>query len=147
MPVQDAERLVIEGLAFLEQGNNLAALASFERAVRLDNMPVYRAYHAFCIARERGQPQRAEEICREAVSQEPLNPLLYLNLGRVLLIAGRKPEAIEVFRQGLQCGDNGEIIRELNRIGTRRKPPIPFLRRENPVNKYLGMMLSRLGLR
>jgi len=143
MPTQEAERLFLDGLALLQEGNSLAALALFEKAVSLGRLPVYRSYCAYCIAKERGQIQLAEEICRETISDEPLNPLLYLNLGRVLVMGDRKREAIEAFRQGLQYGDNGEIVGELNRLGTRGRPVLPFLPRKHPLNRYLGILLRR----
>lgn len=143
MPGQEAERIFQEGLIFLEQGNSLAALACFERALAFEQLPVYRSYHALCIAKERGQARRAEEICRAAASDDPENPVIYLNLGRVLMMADKKPEAIEAFRSGLQCGPNEEIIRELTMLGTRKPPVLPFLRRTHPLNKYLGILFRR----
>jgi hypothetical protein len=73
--------------------------------------------------------------------------VLYLNLGRVHLKAGRKRDAIETVRKGLGFGDSKEAVLFLNTLGTRRKPVLPFLPRRNFLNKYLGLLFSRLGLR
>ncbi|MDA8079343.1 MAG: tetratricopeptide repeat protein [Nitrospiraceae bacterium] len=144
MREREAERYFNEGLDALRLGNCLAALAFFEKAVSLADKPLYRSYVAYGIAKERGQAHRAEQICREAITCDPGNSFLYLNLGRVLLVAGRKPEAIEIFRKGLRCGGNAGIVQELNRLGTRKPPIFPFLKRDHPLNKYLGMILRRM---
>lgn len=39
------------------------------------------------------------------------------------------------------------VHRELDKLGLRKPPVIPFLSRGNPINKYLGIILSRMGLR
>ncbi len=72
----------------------------------------------------------------------------YLNLGRVYLRAGLKMKAIETFRRGLELNNkNPEIISELKTLGLRNKPPVPSLPRDNFVNKYLGIIINKLGLR
>lgn len=73
-------------------------------------------------------------------------PVLYLNLGRAYVAAGRKKSAIEAFSKGLETHrDNTEILRELQMLGIRKEPVVPFLRRSNPINKYIGRLLHKLG--
>jgi len=50
-------------------------------------------------------------------------------------------------RQGMTLGGLPEIERMLAAIGTRRPPVIPALSRDSLLNKYLGIILGRLGLR
>ncbi|HEX9022352.1 MAG TPA: tetratricopeptide repeat protein [Geobacteraceae bacterium] len=147
MSLKEYEELFEKGVRLAESGNWLAALACFEKIVLPDGNPTALSYFAVCIARERGQFNRAEGCCREAIDHEPENTVHYLNLGRVFLVQGRKMEAIRLFREGLAHGMDSRIIDELNRLGTRRKPVIAFLRRDNPINKCLGIILTRLGLR
>ncbi len=125
----------------------MAALTFFERAFVLGTKPEYFSYLGFCIAKERGQVQKGTHLCREALAQEPDNSDHYLNLGRIHLAAGNKPEAIRVLREGLSHGANPEIAALLDAIGTRKPPVISFLGRNHPLNKYLGIILSRLRLR
>jgi tetratricopeptide (TPR) repeat protein len=69
-------------------------------------------------------------------------PILYLNLGRTFLAAGMKKEAVENFNKGLKHDKyHIELKKEMQLLGTREKPPVPFLSRSNPVNKYIGKML------
>ena len=141
------EALFKKGLESLARNEWTAALACFEKAVGLLNIPIHNSFLALCIARERGQTNKAVALCRETLEAEPDNPVLYLNLGKIYLMQGKTEEAIEVYRKGLSQGANEEIIAELGRIGTRRPPPLSFLSRDNLLNKYLGIILCRLGLR
>jgi tetratricopeptide (TPR) repeat protein len=69
-------------------------------------------------------------------------PILYLNLGRACLAAEKKKEAVENFVKGLNH-DRGhlELKKEMKRLGTRKKPPVSFLSRSNPINKYFGIVI------
>lgn len=94
------------------------------------------------------------ETCNRAIKlldkttpfgQEIFYPTFYLNLGRAYLSAGKKKEAIESFRKGLSFDkDNQDIMWEMTRLGIRRKPVIPYLKRSNLINKYIGMILHKL---
>jgi tetratricopeptide (TPR) repeat protein len=141
------EALFNKGLESLARNEWTVALACFEKASGLQNIPIHNSFLALCIARERGQTNKAVALCRETLEAEPDNPVLYLNLGKIYLMQGKTEKAIEVYRTGLSQGENEEIITELQRIGNRRPPPLSFLDRDHPLNKYLGIILSRLGLR
>lgn len=147
MPDAEAEKLFASGLKALAGNNTLAALAFFENAVRREDRPTYCSYMAFCIAKERGQFQLAVTLCEKAKAREPLNPVHYLNLGKIYLIAGKKSEAIRTFREGLTREKNLEIIDELDGLGTRKPPVFPFLKRSNPINRIFGLALKKMRLR
>jgi tetratricopeptide (TPR) repeat protein len=143
LPMNDIERL----RQLVRQGKTLQALALSERLnPEEENSPLISLY-AYCIARERGQIRKAIELCRRAIQSDPENTTHYYFLGKIHLLSGNKKMAIEVFRQGLTLGPDQDIISELNKLGIRKPPPIKFLKRSNPVNKYLGLFLSRLNLR
>jgi hypothetical protein len=117
------------------------------------------------MARERGQVREAIHLCRAAVSAEPEHPAHYLNLGRVLLLAGDKSRAIAAFWRGISrnAGPEGAalaewprsgkrreydlIMDELRRLGIRKPPPFRSLHRGHPLNKFTGKLLSRFGMR
>jgi tetratricopeptide (TPR) repeat protein len=143
----EAKGIFTKGLEALANDDMLTALASFEKARRIENSPVINTYYAFCIAKERGQVSKAILLCRESVQKEPNNSVHYLNLGRIHLIENNKAEAIRVFREGLSVDANHQIVEELNKLVIRKPPVIRFLKRSNPVNKYLGIILKKLRLR
>lgn len=149
MPPYDneTERLLEKGTEAISQGEIISALSYFERALHIEESPVASSYFAFCIARERGQLSKAISLCADAIRQEPQNPVHYLNLGRIYFLAGLKPDAIKTLREGLKHEKNQQIIDELDSLGTRKRPAFFFLKRSNPLNKYLGILLKKLGLR
>jgi hypothetical protein len=78
----------------------------------------------------------------DALDREMLYPLFHLNLGRALVAAGKKKDAIETFTGGLKYDSgNTDLLKEMRSLGSRKKPLLPFLERSNPINKYLGMLL------
>lgn len=134
-------------LEALSGGLTLAALVHLEKSLHLQDNPSLYSYLGYCIAKERGLVKKGIELCQDSLLQEPEEPVHFLNLGKIHLVSGNKEEALRVFRQGLEKGENEEIQRMLTRIGTRKAPVISFLPRNNPLNRYLGMLLSRIGLR
>ncbi len=142
-----ADELFKKGVEALAGGKMIPALASFEKALELEDNPAFYSYLALCIAKERGQVRKAVTLCEEALQKDGENSAHYLNLGKILLHAGNVDEAIMVFRGGLKYGTNLLIIDELKKLGTRKPPVIAFLSRNNPINKYLGIIFKRLGLR
>jgi len=69
-------------------------------------------------------------------------PILYLNLGRTFLANGRKKEAVESFRKGLQYDRyNADLKKEVKLLGIRKQPPIAFLSRSNLLNRMIGNLL------
>lgn len=131
----------------LERNNVLAALASLERALDIWNDPHWHSRLGFCIAKERGHITRGIELCRGAIAHEPDNALHHLFLGKTHLVAGNTLEALKAFRHGMELGGCPGLEAELAAIGTRKPPVIRFLSRNNLLNKYLGKLLTRLGLR
>jgi len=144
---KEAERNFKKGLDALTHGDTLAALASFEKARHIENSPIINSYYAFCIAKERGQTGKAILLCEESLSKEPSNSLHYLNLGRIHLVENNKTEAIRIFREGLNFEANQQIVEELNKLVIRKPPVFRFLKRSNPLNKYIGIALKKIGLR
>ena len=143
----EIESLFERGKEELTGGNTLSALSYFEKAFLKEKKGPVISYYAFCIAKERGQLQTAVEYCREAIEKEPSEPAHYLNMGRIYLLTNERTRAIDVFREGLHHEKEPEIISELDNLGTRKPPIIPFLKRSNFINKYLGIILSKMNLR
>jgi len=142
-----ADELFEKGLALLRDDNPLAALTCFEKAYTLKKTPELQSYLGFCIAAERGKITEALGLCNDALAHEPDNPVHYLNLARIYLKADKKTDAIETLRKGLSFGKNAEIHQLLENLGMRKKSVVPFISRNNFLNKYLGLLLHRLKLR
>jgi Flp pilus assembly protein TadD len=143
----EAEKEFSLGIAALAADDTLTALPHLERALKLRDHAGWYSSLGYCIARERGQYRRGEELCRQAMAAEPDNPCHYLNLGRVHIVSGDKMAALRVLREGMTKGPDPDLARLLERLGSRQATVLPMFARSNPLNRYLGLILSRLGLR
>jgi len=143
----EAEMEFAQGLAALAAEDTLTALVHLERALKLHDHPGWYSCLGYCIARERGQQRKGVELCLRALEAEPEQPGHFFNLGRVYLLGGDKMAALRVLREGMATGGNPELQRLLESLGSRTPPVFPMLARTHPLNRYLGLLLSRLGLR
>lgn len=143
----ELKNLITQGIYAAERGNFLLGLVHFEAAAKIEKTPTVCSYLGLCQAGEHRRFHRALSLCGDACKKEPANSVHYLNLGRVYLMAEQKSNAIWVFRRGLKMGRNPRIIAELKKLGLRRQPVMMALPRENPLNKYLGLLTTRLGFR
>lgn len=109
--------------------------------------PMIISAQALCMAEVNKEFKSAVNMCHEAIKKDPKNPEHYYRQGRILILSGRKKDSIWVFRMGLRHGRHKGIIETLGSLGIRRPPPLDFLHRSNPLNKYLGKLLTRFNLR
>ncbi|MHC1696993.1 MAG: hypothetical protein AB9919_02785 [Geobacteraceae bacterium] len=131
----------------IAKDNTVAGLASIEKALSCNDDKRWYSYLGYCIAKERGQVARGTDLCMISLEHEPGNPEHCVNLGKILLLSGKKAEALRMLREGMARGGNAELMALLNEFSRRKSPIIPFLPRAHPVNKFLGLLLHRLGLR
>ena len=141
------EELVSKALTALTHGHSYLAMVCLQQAAAYGHSPVIDSHLAYCLALNQQEFAEARRLGELALHAEPNNPLFCLNLGRVCLLAGEKLEAIRIFRQGLAFSRDQMLIDELNRLGTRKPPVFPSLHRDHPLNKWVGILLARLGLR
>lgn len=142
-----AEKEYLRACKALESGNGMAALLLLEAALRHHDNPQWHSMLGYCVATEQGQVARGTELCRSTLQLFPGNPEHYYYYAKLLLLSERKEEAIEVLRQGMAQGDSAAIKGLLQEIGPRKPLLFPGLHRDNPLNKYPGILLARLGVR
>ncbi|MBI1921410.1 MAG: tetratricopeptide repeat protein [Geobacter sp.] len=145
--METLKQLLHDGKKALETNDTAMALKCFEQALELERDPVACSGLAYCLAKERHAFSQAKSLCAEALRQDPRNPEHYLIMGRIYMLAGNKRDAIRIFRKGLKFGFNRQIRDELETLGERKSPVLPFLDRKNPINKYLGKLFVKLGMR
>jgi tetratricopeptide (TPR) repeat protein len=146
--IHPAEESYHKGLKALSVGRRKEALALFEAAIEIERrrgsgrpQARYLSYYGLCLAVERNEIHEALRYCREALTLESFNPDIRCNLGRVLLRAGRRREAYACFLRGLRLeSGHAGTVRALRLMGIRRRPVIPFLARQNPINVFLGRL-------
>jgi tetratricopeptide (TPR) repeat protein len=144
---EEAELLVAKGREALANDHEYLALTCFEQAIRMEWSPVACSSLAYCRAKVKGNYPEALLLAQKALDADPENPVHYGNLGRILIMSGKVEEGIGMLRHGLRRGENIDIVKELERLGIRKPPIFKKLPRSHPLNKYTGLLLSRLGLR
>lgn len=149
MLVQQAEHSFQQGIENLSRGQTLTALAYFSGAIEIESRSQanriqarYLSYYGLCLGLTGGDLHEATNRCRQAAKLEGYRPEVCWNLGRVLFIANRRREAHKALERGLRMQpDHPGILRDLKRMGVRRRPVIPFLDRRSVVNVLLGRIL------
>ncbi len=131
------------------QGNCLDALKCAERAMHHEpRNPAYVSLFGLLIARERGQLKRGLELAEKAVEDGGFDPDLCLNVASIYLKAERRADALRWIEAGLERSPgHAGLEQERSVLGVRRPPVLRFLPRSHPLNKLLGLVGSRLGLR
>ncbi|HEY8368211.1 MAG TPA: tetratricopeptide repeat protein [Thermodesulfobacteriota bacterium] len=143
----DHKELFERGRRLMQDGRHREALACFEEALRLEPGDAAALSHrGLCLALYEGRNEEGIADCRRAVDLEFYRADHYLNLGRVMLSAGRKREAVQAFRQGRTVDpQHPAILRELQALGIRRQPVLRWLPRSHFLNRHLGRLRARLG--
>ena len=131
----------------LDRGDYSSALNEINQLPAIERTPLIISAQALCLAEVQKEFKTAVTLCHEAIKKDPKDPEHYYRQGRILILSGRKKDSIWVFRMGLRHGKHRGIIDTLGSMGLRRPPPLNFLPRSNPLNKYLGKLLARFNLR
>lgn len=115
--------------------------------------PFLMSYYGCLLAVVEHRYKDGVRTCREALTAlkrdlpfggEFFYPVFYLNIGRAYLAGGDKKEAVAAFHAGLKADPtNSELLSEIKNLGMRKRPPVRFLKRDNRLNKYIGMLISR----
>jgi len=147
MALTEAAELTQKGLLALQNGHTFLAMTYLEQAMKYGKTPLIASNLAYCHALNGRDLGKSIELGQEALQADSGNPAFSLNLGRVLLLSGRKDEAITVFRQGLAHAPNPELIAQLELLGSRKPPLFKSLPRNHFLNKYCGQLLGFLGFR
>ncbi len=124
------------------RNNYRKALDHLTRAVHaVPTNPMYLSSFGFCIAYVHRDFDRAIRLCRQALKRKPLDPVLRVNLGKVYRMCGDSHLAHSEFLLAHRLDNcHPAPATELQRMGIRRPPMLPFLSRSNWCNRYLGKM-------
>lgn len=144
-----AETNFARGKEALARGQGLEALRLFELASAADpGNAEYQSYVALLNALERGRIREAVDLAAAAAARAPDVPSVYVNLTRIHIKAGDKESAVQVLREGLRRhGDDPDMLTLMHQVGVRKPPIFESLPRSHFLNKYLGKLAAKLGLR
>jgi len=148
MPILSAENQFKKGLTALADHNYKDATVFFKRAIDVDlarnrSKPDlrYLSYYGLSLAKAGMSTADAISICRQTVSRHKNHPVLWLNLGRVYIAAGKTQRALEALDRGAQLAPGNRVLaEELAQLERRSSPVIRMLPRSHPVNIALGKL-------
>jgi predicted Zn-dependent protease len=140
-------RLFQQAVKAYREGRLVEASARFRRIHESGTSdPRHLSYCGLVMAVAEGKVKGGLELCERAVEVASYDPQTFLNLARLHAETGWKSRAAEVLRRGLRVHpDDRTLLRELNRVNPRSKPPLGFLERNHLVNKHLGILRAHLG--
>lgn len=138
----------------LRRGNGKSALNTLRHALdKFPADPFLLSYYGCLIAVIENNDKEGIKICEDAIKMlntsmpfgsEFFYPVFYLNLGRAYLKGNRKKDAVQAFQEGLKNDpENHDLLWEIKKMGRRKPPPLLFLSRSNPINRYIGMLLYK----
>ena len=84
-------------------------------------------------------------LCRVVAKEESRDPEVLVNLAKAELTQRNRAKALEALHQAHKINPHiPEIVELLDRLDRRRSPVIPFLPRNNVLNKALGKLTYEL---
>jgi len=113
------------------------------------------SYYGYLLAMVEKKYKSAADFCEKAITLHPRKlppglgstqkPLLYFHLARVYHVSGNRNGAVKTIYRGIGFDVEGGILhRELEKLGVRRRPVIPFLGRNNALNRLFGRLRHRI---
>ena len=133
-----------QGVISLADGDHDAALQAFAQAnlvTPADDVfkNKYQSFYGLALIYT-GHP-RGIKLCHSSAVDELRDGDVFYNLARAELELGNRQTAIQALQRGLDIDKSHPgLIHLRQRIGIRRKRPLPFLRRSNPLNKVIGKL-------
>jgi len=129
-------------------GNPAAAADEFQSAILIElqhgvGRPQmrYLSYYGLSRAQARGATPDTIQACETATRRDFFNPDLLLNLGRVLVLAGKTSKALATFQRGLDLAPKHKgLLAEYAKLDRREAPPLAIVSRSHPLNVVLGKL-------
>jgi tetratricopeptide (TPR) repeat protein len=118
---------------------------AFERAHRRDPRdPSAMSWYGLTLVLVERNSNLGVNLCDQALRVAGPEPELLLNLARVHLALNQRERSVRAIARGLELwpGDP-RFVAAKHAIGTRRPPVVPFLSRNNPLNRLLGRLRYR----
>jgi Flp pilus assembly protein TadD len=151
--IKKHESSTIESQALYNQAMEYMNRNRYKRAIELlkealhiapDN-PYYLSYLGLCVGYVGDDFDTAVTLCKRALVLSPGDAAIHVNLGKVYKLKGDLTSAYSTFLSAWRRNKGHPApAAELSRLGIRRPPVLSFLDRSHILNKYLGVMRSRL---
>lgn len=141
----------------VELGTELAHLGEWEQAfpylikvgqaeTRGFDLPgAFYSALGYCLARFEKKYSKGARLGEHGVRIGFFDSVNFLYLARTYMLAGDRRLAIRALERGLKLHPNDTELLALHyEFGVRRRPVVPLLGRDNPLNVWLGRLRARL---
>jgi Flp pilus assembly protein TadD len=134
-----------EGLAAFAARDLTNAHAAFERAHRRDPRdPTFMSWYGLTLVLVERNSNLGVSLVDQALRVAGPSPELLLNSARAHLALKQRERAIRAIGRGLELWPaDPRLAAARDALGWRAKPVLPFLSRNNPLNRVLGRMRHR----
>ena len=141
------ERLFRRGLALCRKGLLSDAAVMFRRLIDGGSEePLHLSYCGLLTATVHGRRSEGMELCERALQLGAYEPEVILNLARLYESLGSRQKAIKLLRRGLrETPRHPAMMKQIDRLSPRRRPPLSLVERDQFVNKRLAILLARLS--
>ncbi len=102
------------------------------------------SYYGLCVALVQRHYAEGVKYCQISIRANSLDPEHLYNLARIYFERDDRRHTVEAIEKGLRLSPGHKRLNALlGEIGRRKKPVIPFLNRNNPLNVWLGKKRRR----
>jgi tetratricopeptide (TPR) repeat protein len=138
-----------EGRAAFDARDVEGAHVAFERAHRRSPREArFMSWYGVTLVLVEKNSNLGMTLCEQALRIGGPEPELLLNQARVHLALKQRERAVRAILRGLEVAPGDARLRAAkDALGTRRAPVIPFLSRNNPLNRVLGRLRHRWSQR
>ena len=149
MDRQEHNQIFQRALKAYHEGELQASAEELRRLLQTGSRePRHISYCGLLVATAEGKVLDGRVLCELALKEASTDPEMYINLAKVYFWNGQPHRAVEVLRKGLRFAPRDPALRrEIQRVSPRARPPVFFLHRDHPLNKYLGRTRARLTRR
>ncbi len=149
MKESDAVSQFKDGVELLKNGYPKDALPHLRNAVEIETQnPYYLSFFGLAMARAEKKWKEATHLCETALQLKGKEPQFHLNLAEVYVAAGRRDSAIATLERAIEnFGPTARLKKARSRVEKRQSPVLPFLKRDNVLNKSLGKLRYRSAKR
>ena len=147
MTEEEYNKAMAKGMALLKKGFAVDAVFIFEEIIeKIGKNGAAYSLLGLSMARAKVEIKKAEKYCIEAIKMHPSKADYYNNLAELYMIARKRNKAVMVLERGVKvCKNKKPLLDQWKKLGMRESPPLPFLSRSNPVNKYLGILRKKIS--
>lgn len=142
----ESQALFNQAMEYMNRNRHGRAIELLREALHIapDN-PYYLSYLGLCTGYAGGDFGAAITLCKRALVLCPGDAVIHVNLGKVYKLKGDLTSAYSTFLSAWRRNkEHPAPASELSRLGIRRPPVLTFLDRSHVLNKYLGILRSKL---